>query len=630
MELVDNDELQAATDILMAAKHKRASRKMSRVMIDKAGQSDDIRDMICCCLPARTWCCLSSEQERMLRICTDHLRGGDRLRGMQLWKRWHAEELAIKGKFGGKLQEDARVFRLRTQVLPRLTQWRKQRFLTSAERTQAFLDKKKAIIRWRANIVRMIIIRDEERDYARLAAPFKYQERWAFVRWWDYYLPVAEYNRKLNEAMDKARFGNAKTRIDFFLKWHKIAQKMSHNKRRLRNGIMHFSPEGRALLRGFDAFAMRVPRWETGSKHARIKLSGAKVVHERSRMRDGAIGSPVIRDGVYRFAFMVGGGGSGVVIGVTDANLFSPSGNGDRSRDETEVDNVSSVWGLSLTHGALYTKKGTGKGKIGTQTIAPPLSRWPPGEVLHVEVEVDMRARRIAFGVNGSQLTQASITMPSEELRPWVFMWNYKDSVMLLPRRRQKRSSMALLPPRTPIAERLPTYRESLRLHESLRSPSFPSPSPSYRHADGTATSPEARANLTSRGGSSTQRGMQSSRSTARGAPFSSRIEGLRSPDDIRGRPESPPRRLKHEETDDGDTILSSPSSPSPWREGEGEKDVELRPDLFGRSVLEAAEAEIYSNSPRNGSPRGLPWDWVKIAFVKRVTSLYQDVYHGL
>ena len=97
---------------------------------------------------------------------------------------------------------------------------------------------------------------------------------------------------------------------------------------------------------------------------------------------------------MFGFSFIVGGGGSGVVVGVTDA-------------DPAE-ENVShaTVWGLSLTHGVLYHKKGVEKATLGTQTLSTPLADYGEKAVLTVDVEVNTKTNRIAFSLDGAPLMQ--------------------------------------------------------------------------------------------------------------------------------------------------------------------------------------------------------------------------------
>lgn len=220
------------------------------------------------------------------------------------------------------------------------------------------------------------------------------------------------------------------------------------------------SPEVRAKARAFEAFSSRAPHWTEANPNIQIKRNGTQLTHLCDRSRDGAIGLPIIsagsRQGVFRFAFGVLGSGIGVVVGVCDADGAKA---GDRSKAGSDKAGESAggekfspreggAWGLNLSHGALYTKsKGSVKGGLGSQQLVPPLLQQerdkrrkkaartggpppPPvsempggganGEPLGrfiVEVEVDMRRRQIAFGLNDGPLVQAAGTITADSVR---------------------------------------------------------------------------------------------------------------------------------------------------------------------------------------------------------------------
>ena len=55
----------------------------------------------------------------------------------------------------------------------------------------------------------------------------------------------------------------------------------------------------------------------------------------------------------------------------------------------------------------------------------------PPFTTFEIEVEVDMNYRTIAFGVPGGPLVQAPGAKLSSVVRPWAYLWDARDSVML-------------------------------------------------------------------------------------------------------------------------------------------------------------------------------------------------------
>ena len=122
--------------------------------------------------------------------------------------------------------------------------------------------------------------------------------------------------------------------------------------------------------------------------------------------RAAAQASPVLRAGVYRFAYRLSGSGGGLVLGVCDA-----------SKPKQPAD-AAWAWGVHLTTGALYTK--TGKNSLGTLSTKQLLSEVlevdadggePVGTVLDIEVEVDMERRRLAFGVADRPMVEAPVVL---------------------------------------------------------------------------------------------------------------------------------------------------------------------------------------------------------------------------
>ena len=68
----------------------------------------------------------------------------------------------------------------------------------------------------------------------------------------------------------------------------------------------------------------------------------------------------------------------------------------------------------------------TAAAAIGASGIVPPLIY-----TLEVEVEVDMRRRRIAFGPLGGPLVEAPGARLPSRVRPWAYLWTSDDAVML-------------------------------------------------------------------------------------------------------------------------------------------------------------------------------------------------------
>jgi hypothetical protein len=378
-------------------------------------------------------------------------------------------------------------------------------------------------------------------------------------------------------------------------------------RQRLAESVCNFSPERRALLRGFKTFAMREPRWEIASERAEIRGHGSLLVHLSDRCRSGAIGSPTVktvsREGVFRFAFLVGGGGSGVVVGVTD--VVRP--------DATEEERANSnVWGLSLTHGCVFTKHGCHQARRGKQSIAPPLTEFPHATRcgLMVEVEVDVRTRRIAFGVGGSQLKAADeAVLPADHsgLRPWAFLWSISDRVALLPRGRPLRPTMATTPPRVTIVE-----RQSLQSPKRQLPSARPLPSPS-RPLSPLRDQPSTR--LSSRP-SDRQR-----RLSSRSRPWSQGGSAPNTPALPIGSAGRHPRHTSaatvFEDNDEG--ALPLPAAPLTPAEHKKEEQVASQPHLFEFAL--GLFEERQRHSPRE-QPRSFSWD-----VMKRVTTLYRDVY---
>ena len=379
------------------------------------------------------------------------------------------------------------------------------------------------------------------------------------------------------------------------------------------------------LQSGFDALAVSAPRWEAASENVELRSGGSTLVHRLDRSRSGAIGSPAIRDGqIYRFGFLVGGGGSGIVLGVTDA-----------SPDATEAERLSTrVWGISLTHGATYTKKGVQRATLGGKSIAPPLSelhREQRCPELCVEVEVDMKAHRIAFSVDGTPLVHATdITLPSSTtLRPWAFLWNLDDRVMLIPRGRQRQPTMALAAQRVPLRDR---PMPSPSTHRSLTSPQSHQPSPSSASHRSHVISPHQRSPSSSSLPPHTPvhvSGRPSIRSSR--AAHTAEMEMPLTPTSYFGGRNSPARhasartsarsarsaRSAFDTPGHDEDVLPIPAPPlTP-----GKQKVSGRAHAFDYSL--SNDLDAHQQQQRHGHDS--EWD-----IVKHVTSLYNDVFQQL
>ena len=160
--------------------------------------------------------------------------------------------------------------------------------------------------------------------------------------------------------------------------------------------------------------------------------------------------------GIFRMSFRINGSGAGLVVGVADA---SESAKGMPASDVR-------AWGLHLSHGALYTKKaGSEKGTLSTKQLVPAMAPLTPEEdpdagfvenVFDVEVEVNMDRRKLAFGLPGGPLVEAPAKLTSA-VRPWAYLWNEADSVMLGSRPPPREGSTGCRKVRTLIQREEPT-----------------------------------------------------------------------------------------------------------------------------------------------------------------------------
>ena len=268
--------------------------------------------------------------------------------------------------------------------------------------------------------------------------------------------------------------------------WAEMARERRRRMAAIKSALKRMSPEGRAMYKGMCAFKAKSPTW-TLPTESQIAASGKPapvrgtkdgfwIVHTSHRTRTSTLGEPFISRGVFRFGFKIVGSAVGLVVGVADATDRYPP-----------HPNEPIAWGLHLSHGALYTKRSSSeKGVLSTKQLVPQVVHNPGAnddgeganadaasdlgsQITEVEVEVDMDKRRIAFGLSGAPMVKAPVKL-SGCVRPWAFMWEQGDAVMLDSRPIQGRSSMVGPLPRTSASAR-PSSRSHLRVLPLLALP---------------------------------------------------------------------------------------------------------------------------------------------------------------
>lgn len=229
--------------------------------------------------------------------------------------------------------------------------------------------------------------------------------------------------------------GRAKGRS--FRAWFAWALHRKEQMLKVQQFMKRMSPEGRAMYSGMQGFKARTPAWLEGVDRV-VSDDGFWVVSTLHKERESVLASPLIKRGLFRFSFRINGTGAGLVVGVADASVVDKFGQPvSQSVEELKA------WGLHLTHGALYTKKpGTTKGVLSSKQLVPSQGPETPEEdpdnagvafieqIIDIEVEVDMDRRRIAFGLPGGPLVEAPVKLTSC-VRPWAYLWNSSDSVMI-------------------------------------------------------------------------------------------------------------------------------------------------------------------------------------------------------
>lgn len=224
--------------------------------------------------------------------------------------------------------------------------------------------------------------------------------------------------------------------------WHARAAESKRKQETMRSAFARLSlgEKGALYARGLSVFASRSPFWQRPMSSAAVALSEDLFWAESStlRKRERACGAPLLRAGVFRFAFRVCGSGQGLVVGVCDASRVGPPED-------------AMAWGLHLAHGAVYTKlPNSHRGLLSTQQLLRGVLEVddeegePRANVVDIECEVDMERRRIAFGKVGQPLVEAGVVLP-RACRPWAYFWNDTDAVALLSRRQRPSAQMMAL-----------------------------------------------------------------------------------------------------------------------------------------------------------------------------------------
>ena len=568
-------------------------------------------------------------------------------RAIRHWKGPYLRHRGVHHQFILELEQRIRRWRLEHHLAPCMQAWRAHHCFANLAQVQRRLRKQGGVRRW-------IRLAEAERRFKaceRAAATIhkaqiKRTKALGLRTWHEHAFPLIVLNAKAKLALEK--MGVRAYRCGrWFRRWHEHAVADGRRRRILREALSRRTPGERDTVRGFEGFAQRMPSWQNGSR-VRISTSGFTAKHERGRCLDGVIGAPAINPGsLYRFAFVVDctgpERGAGVIVGVTDAD--SGEGGGDAA---------ASVWGLSLTHGALYTRKGLDKGSLGNQTLSTPLSDLRSFEAYVVDVEVNLRTRRLAFAArlddggpgNLAPMLQTDAILPDAPLRPWAFVWNAEDAVHLLPRRRPRRPTMKSARDRGPLSSRLltpkrlpaphvpwdgsphtvaSTARSQLRYGGGSSSSRMPSrssgspASPSYTSSRGSPPQPVPQCADRRDGAGSPppeDHPLQPGRRTETSTPPPSRPAGPSLQMTTTSSPSAAPLHTSSGSRHHSPHLAQSSTS---YRQRQQQQES---PHLyeFSLGVFETRQP----HSPRE-KPRSFSWD-----VVKYVTGLYKDVYRSL
>lgn len=149
--------------------------------------------------------------------------------------------------------------------------------------------------------------------------------------------------------------------------WHGYAKEQKEMKGKVKNALARMTPEGRMRYAGMQAFKRRSPAWKPGPDRI-LSTDGFWALSTKHKERVAIFGTPEMSQGILRFAFRIDGAGAGMVVGVADATNLG-------LQPPLDI----RAWGLHLTHGCLYTKKGgTTKGVLSTKQLVPPCSPETP------------------------------------------------------------------------------------------------------------------------------------------------------------------------------------------------------------------------------------------------------------
>ena len=591
-----------------------------------------------CCIPDRCW--MTSAQKALVESGLDQLFFYEYARRFHLWRDWRELKLLRRRQTGVEAftpewrRPAVSNFMVRKHCRQAFEKWRVKRFIALTNKTKHLRGMVHAIKGWKALVRRRREQREREAEAARnwWAGENMRERRRARAkmrRWHERAAPNADLLRATRELHQTLGHPEWRAQRQLFEHWFEHLRVIAEWKRDLNAAVDKFEPRRRRLLLGFEKFSMRAPRWlNLHMQPVTIKMNSQKlqVSHSLDRGRSSAIGSPIIR-GVYTFAFLVRGGGKGVVVGVTT-----------RAHSEKERESAAK-WGLHLTHGCLFTKLGEQEGTLSNVSIAPSLAELPAGRPIQVVVEVDVPRRRLAFGVDGGPVKQADVELPDgfgTQFRPWAFLWGANDKVALLPREQHRRPQMATREKRTSLVkqQKLVSARVAAQRHVSIIDSPSSSPEKQQQRSPlkGSArSSPSSspprsppsvylRDSPTSKSARSTARTQTPKTVSARTPPPQTSSARFGQHDEEEEPPQSPERWVGEEEAARAHGERSSSPLPAPPLTPAKQKKAE-QPHLF-QFALGLFE-ERQSGSPRAG--KSSMWD-----MAKRVSGLYTDTYSQL
>ena len=280
-----------------------------------------------------------------------------------------------------------------------------------------------------------------------------------------------------------------------FVRWRNRAKRHKQRCMRLESAALTFIEFGDPLRVAFEMLKAKAPYWRDDGKDTDVSLSLDRFCarSRAHRQRQSLCADPKITSGVYGFAFHVKGSGLGTVVGLLDAT-------------DPHNEEAAQVWGLHLTHGALYTRAANAsRGELSGQQLVPGLAADAPPfpitgdpatdeaamfearavledessepyareaarawlrkvkkeqkkDEIIIEVQVDMDRRKISYGTADRPLVEAPVTL-SHAVRPWCTFWSDQDTCTLLPRPFYERRVQKRLEHRERIAAMLPPLR---------------------------------------------------------------------------------------------------------------------------------------------------------------------------